>query len=655
MTLLPSLLIWVNAASLPADLPQDVRLKTQTESFSSENLYALRDGKLWVKPNPRAPGAGGEWVPFEGTGVPFGKKAPSFGAEDRLTGFAAEGLMVVALSEKGRVYVWQPTLFEPTVWMDRVGQPIAGPLRLPPHKDFTFSLSVQVAPKKRRTPMHDIDAFYEDAAGNRVEFGFTATVYVLDPDGQRIRYWDTGLPPAFYRAFATPDRGRFVAERLVASGSTVLVVDKAGRLATRMMDYEMNGACPGLRYTFEKKKQGEQILSLFAAERVLPLEGWRMQPSIPLEGQAERTTLISIHMTGQGNAARELRVRGRNAAGVYGYWWKPVFELTWQFETTGETYDAAAVVPPGAAPVLGPAQDRTYAGKLTRRGSPPLDVELLDFDYYDSPATLRLHQGGRSWDVRFHTFDAWGPTVQQKEHPDLVGSALGEPKLLLGTLEVPPELLTSSDAPTRALVGTYLRRFHQVHQAFTVAADDGRVELRTRLVQREGTGAFQYAVRWPVELDLTRELSADELARYEATNFTHLAQSAELLLPPESSLTGTDAERVAQATQRNRALLTEIERQERQEKVEHLEGGTVSALASAVFVPVNLLSDALGLPKRVQLAGGLSMTGGTVFKEYAWMNLRHVISSPDDTRRAEALLRARIRDYERMERKLRKT
>jgi hypothetical protein len=48
------------------------------------------------------------------------------------------------------------------------------------------------------------------------------------------------------------------------------------------------------------------------------------------------------------------------------------------------------------------------------------------------------------------------------------------------------------------------------------------------------------------------------------------------------------------------------------------------------------------------------MTGGTVFKEYAWMNLRHVISSPDDARRAEALLRARIREYERIERKLRK-
>src|SRR5580692_11051927 len=134
LSFLTALLMGVNAAPLPADLPQDVRLKTRSESFSYESLYALRDGKLWVKPNPHAPGAGGDWAPFEGTGVPFGKKAQSFGPEDRLTAFATEGLMVVALSEKGRVYLWQPTLFEPTVWMDRVGQPLAGRLELPEHK-----------------------------------------------------------------------------------------------------------------------------------------------------------------------------------------------------------------------------------------------------------------------------------------------------------------------------------------------------------------------------------------------------------------------------------------------------------------------------------------------------------------------------------------
>src|SRR5579872_4915955 len=127
-----NLLTWLTSAMVlgaaPA-LPDTVWVKTPTRSFSWENLYALEDGKLWVKPNP-ARGAPGEWKLFEGTGVPFGSKATSFKSGDALTEFSTEGLMVVALSNRGRLYLWQPTLFGPTVWMDAVGQPLAGALEL---------------------------------------------------------------------------------------------------------------------------------------------------------------------------------------------------------------------------------------------------------------------------------------------------------------------------------------------------------------------------------------------------------------------------------------------------------------------------------------------------------------------------------------------
>ncbi len=644
--LLPALLV-----ASPA-LPDAVHVKTLQASFSHENAYALSDGKLWVKPNPLTAGARGEWALFEGKGVPFGKKAKSFGAADRLVAFSTEGLMVVALSDKGRLYLWQPTLFEDTVWQERVGTPLPGPLMLPPSRDWAFSMSLQVAPKKRRTPMHDIVSYYEDTAGNKVEFGFTATVYTLDPDGQRIRYWDTGLPPAFYKAFATPERGRFVAERLSASGSTLAVIDRAGRMFTRMFDYEMNGACPGLRYTFEPRKQGDGILPLFEAERVLPLEGWRAQPPVPLEGQAELTSNVSLHLTGKGNAARELRVQGRDGAGRLGYHFKALFDAAWQFQPTGEAYDPKLVLARGAPPV-GRQLAHDYTGTLSQPGAAPLPVELLGFYAFDTPATLRVRAGSTSLELTLHTFDAWGPTVQQADHPDLVGHALGEPKLLVGTLEVPDALLQSEEPETKRIVDTYFRRLHRMHLAFSLAADDVRVDAWTRPVQRTDTRYFNYALRVPLRLELTRTPGPDELALYRETNFTRLAEAPSLEVEGLDALTAADGPRLDAALARNRALLAQIRKSGLERRLTHLGAGAFSATAAALFVPVNAVSDFLDLPARQPLAGGLALTGGALLRDYSRMNLTRVLSSPEDERRAVKRLQARIREYERRRAKLR--
>jgi hypothetical protein len=630
-----------------ATLPERIVIKTHDQSFSWENDYALKDGKLWVKPNPLGAGIKGEWALFDGTGVPGGKKAASFRSDSRLVAFATEGLMVAAVSDEGRFYFWQPTLFEqPTVWHDEAGQPLAGPLLLPPHRDWTFSLSVAVAPKKRLTPMHDIDAYWEDLAGNKIEFGFTATIYVLDPDGQRIRFWDTGLPPAFYKAFATPERGRFIAERIAASGSTVFVVDKSGKMFTRMFDYEMFGACPGLRFTFENKrrtKNADEVLSLFEAERTLPLPSWREQPPLPLEGKAQATTAISIHMTGKGNAARELRVRGRDASGRYGYFFKPVFGEKWSFAPTEERFDdAVAIANPAPARVLGRPLDKTYAGQLKQEGAAALPVELRDFYYYETPATLRVNAGGKTLDLTLHTFDGWGPTVEQSEHPSLVGSAFGEPKLLLATLEIPAALLNSTDPAVKQVIDLYFRRFHRAHLALSVSADDRKVELRTRAVQRTSTEYLDYTVRTPIELTATRDIPPDELKAYDQTNLVHLTADPSLRVDEAHA----DAAALDAALERNRALLAAIRKQELDDKLAHAGHGALAGAAGAVFVPANALVSALGVPRKQALVGGLSMTGGELLFDYASMNVKMVVSTPDDYKRAVGILDERIRHYE---------
>jgi hypothetical protein len=636
-----------------ATLPERIFIKTHDHGFSWENDYALKDGKLWVKPNPLGAGTKGDWALFDGTGVPGGKKAPSFRSDSKLVAFATEGLMVVAVSEQGRFYFWQPTLFEPTVWHDTAGQPLPGALLLPPNRDWTFSMSVAVAPKKRLTPMHDVDAYWEDISGNKIEFGFTATVYVLDPDGQRIRFWDTGLPPAFYKAFATPERGRFVAERIAASGSTVFVIDKSGKMFTRMFDYEMFGACPGLRFTFDNKrrtKTADEVLPLFEAERTLPLPGWREQPSIPLEAKAQATTAISIHLTGKGNAARELRVQGRDGSGRYGYFFKPIFAERWSFAPTDEEFDAAiALANPPSPRVLGRPLEKTYAGQLKQDGAPPLPVELRDFYYYETPSTLRVTAAGKTLDLALHTFDAWGPTVEQAEHPSLVGSVFGEPKLLLATLEIPDALLNSTDPAVKQTIDLYFRRFHRVHLALSISADDRKVELRTHTVQRTTTEYLDYTVRTPIEITATRDIPPEELKTYEQTNLVHLAADASLYVDE----TRADAAALDAALERNRALLGALRKRELDDKRSHLEHGALAAAAGAVFIPADEVASVLGVPKKQALVGGLSLSGGGLLFDYASMNVKMVVSTPDDYKRAVGLLDERIRHYEGLRARLR--
>jgi hypothetical protein len=138
------------------------------------------------------------------------------------------------------------------------------------------------------------------------------------------------------------------------------------------------------------------------------------------------------------------------------------------------------------------------------------------------------------------------------------------------------------------------------------------------------------------------------MALYEDTDFRHLVQSPALLVPDDAA---RDLPRIDEALRRNRALLTQIQRQARDQRLAHLKEGAVSAIASAAFVPVNALSDALGLPERNALAAGLALGGGNLLAQYAAMNLKRVITTPEDSKEASAELERRIRAYEALRKK----
>jgi hypothetical protein len=651
---------FVRAEAAPT-CPQHVNLRSRTQSFSYENLYCLSGGQIWVKSNEKNTGLHEDWHPFAATGVPSGPKIRSFGSDDCVKEIDQEATFLVALSCKGRYYLWKPTdLKDEPHWEEDVGAPFTGALRsVIGARDWTFSFSSAPSSDKiLRMDPHNLDWYWEDVDGNKSEFGITATVYSLDHDGQTIRYWDTGLPNSFSRGFVTPDGGRFIAERLIASGSTILVIDAVGRMFTRMYDYEINTALPGVKVTYVRAHRTDDVLSLLGSVRTLPLPDWREQERIPLSGVAVVTRDISMHITGRGNAARELRVRGSDAAGRSGYWHKAIFDAQWEFTVTDEGFDEAEVIRDyGAAPVLGRVLAKDYSGKLSTPGYPDLDVSLVGFHYFNSPATLAVHTAdGKVFDLLLHTADMWGLMPQEVYDPRQIGRPHGQPKLLYGTLIIPDSVLNSPDPEIQTTLRTYFLRFHLQTFALEIEADDAQVKINSQLLMRRpnqsggSTKYLDFVVHSPIYATFQNvdpvATSADDPV---PDTFQFIATSPELLIDDPEMATLADLPQLQRALELNQKALVQMAELRAHLRKLYLGAGLVNASATVVWALVDTLGELLGIqmwwprnapPGRDGLASAM-VRGGDTFWRHARLDLRKALSDPD-YRRSKTLVEDRI-------------
>ncbi|MGW7304767.1 hypothetical protein ACWGI1_04215 [Streptomyces sp. NPDC054835] len=398
------------------DLPPQVFLRGTAETFNRRWSFALRDGRMYVKKATAA----GEWRTMALPDCLAG----------RVTGISVDDDELVALDDGGRIYTMDHALNAPWTWnwTYRYGAPLwLGDGNTVPYGSTRWTWSV-LSPGE--------DQVWRDTAGNDHPVGGAKVshVFALSPDGSRITYVDPWLPADHSYEMATPHRGRFRAEALSTAASTSLVVNRYGDLYTRLYDFDIAGSDPVFfGYSYE-----DQRGAVFPKIQ-LPAPDWVHQPKVPASGEV--TDRISVHKTGRGSDARELRVEGR-AHGVTGYWHKALTAAGWSFTETGEPLRGRLLqnTPDDrSTDTLAAPSPYDYAGTQGQLG-----VRVAEFDLAVESTPLLLQTGDRTLTVTLHTVDGLRQTVQA---PGL-GS---QPRTFYGTVEVPRSVLDALDAQPPAL------------------------------------------------------------------------------------------------------------------------------------------------------------------------------------------------------------
>jgi len=365
-------------------LPDAIYFRTQTESFNRRYYIALRNDTIWYKENEEVTGKPSPWRIFGHTGKPEKKEFDRFGPPARITSISADGIHLMALSETGVFYRGTNLMnnvrhgFE---WNDRWGWWGAnGP-------GLKNDIGTSVWSVSDAFPAHL--GYYEDGNGRRHSVGFgVAHLYALGADSMSIYYNDWWLPADWSRQVPGPLRGTFVMVNLSASGSTLFVIGKDGRMFTRMYDFDMNGENQLLTYSYVKTGNT-------GTTRRLPMPDWQQQPPIP-DGRITQT--VTIFQNGKGNAARVLRVEGVLGDST-GFFYKDIFDTVWKFTATGQPLHSSYLDGYGQSVVdsteASSTFDRRLEGSLVkRRCSDTLGVEFSDFNIVCPPARVTLLLNG---------------------------------------------------------------------------------------------------------------------------------------------------------------------------------------------------------------------------------------------------------------------
>lgn len=240
--------------------------------------------------------------------------------------------------------------------------------------------------------------FYNDIDGNPHPTGpGITTLYMLTEDGNNVFYADPWIPAKWgTHQVDLPYKGRLIAKNMMASGSTVFVINKVGDMYTRLYDFDTAGQNPILNYSWKRENR---IGTNRYRVKTLPNETWRRQ--VPPRGRY--TDKITVFMNGnKGSVGFTLRVEGMNDNRETGYFEKQIYENDWKFIVDNHKIDREFLKSLGVekSTLLAAKKTNNYNGKIERPGIDfKLKAELVDFNVYISPAKIKLDIAGEKFDI----------------------------------------------------------------------------------------------------------------------------------------------------------------------------------------------------------------------------------------------------------------
>ena len=319
---------------------------TSIDAIDSKYFYAIRDGRIWFKPigvHPNAP-----WKLFDRNGYANPHR-------NRLISLSADGDNLIVIDEHQIIYyaktnhvvcqvsfdcpqwkIIQSNIKWKEKWFGMDGVSIIVNLFKNPILNSLENARCIVISHKGPDTM-----YYTDMNGKKHPDPYVGvtTIYTLNEDGTRIFFADPWLHNKFENEITGPADGQFKAETLAASGSTIMLFQRArnehgeemNQIYTRFADFDSIGSNPALKSTYNKDNRLPLI-------RYLPSEDWIEQPSIPLVGKARLTKNIAILQTGWGQNHRQLRVQGQDENNRNGYFFKNIYQLQWTFEVVNNLF-----------------------------------------------------------------------------------------------------------------------------------------------------------------------------------------------------------------------------------------------------------------------------------------------------------------------------
>ena len=358
-------------AAVARTLPDAVRLKSPGLTSSAEYLFAVRDGRVYVRPGTAGIGAPGQ--PWRSLLLPRC-------LEGRVRQVSADGRLLLAVAVDGQVYSHDMPGgdLSPERWTWRWGPYFWTGTGVTLPADVTAWATSDFGSGERFT----------DTSGREQAPIGVATVYLLRGDRRTITYLDPWLPVDDSRQVCGPERGTLPLVGLSGSGSVVFVEDARGGLWTRLYDFDVSGANTVFGdYSWQRGRPASDT------RWQLPGPGWVRHPSPP----GETTERLGITKTGPRATDRVLRVEGRSGRRT-GVWEKALTAHRWSFVATGDPLQGKVITRSGER--FRP-DNRSFSGTIEGAA-----VSAVDVNPECSPAHLSVAlPGGARLRLLLHLSD----------------------------------------------------------------------------------------------------------------------------------------------------------------------------------------------------------------------------------------------------------